>query len=180
MGMFGAIFGGAPGYVPSTLTGVATAESIRDQIYALLEALTPASLVADRFRRYRNEGAADFDAWAEANPAAAFRRLQVRQVGTDELPEASTALQEYVRMRFALRVAYPQTHRYGGENAMDRDDVMNEDWQQINRTVGIYGAGNFSGTNDCIPLGATMTRETGDSIDFLVVEIDVEFIRAVA
>jgi hypothetical protein len=157
---------------------LATAAAIRNQVYSLLEALTPTT-DATKFRRYRNEGGADFEAWAETHTTACFRRVQVRQVGADELPETSSAVEERVRMRMTLRIAYPQTHRYGAANAMDRDDVMNEDWLKINAAVGVYGAANFTGAYDCIPLGATMEMERGFVVDFLVVNIDVEYLRSV-
>ena len=156
---------------------LATAEAIRDRIMSLIEAITP-TMAKPAFLRYRNEDGADFDAWAEKNPAAALRRFQVREVGDDELPHTSSVLEERVRTRFALRVAYPQTHRYGAANAMDRDDVMNQDWLKINAAVGIYGGANFTGSHDCIPLGAIKSRESGGKIDFLVVAIDVEYLRS--
>ena len=156
---------------------LATAEAIRDRIYTLLESLTP-TFDATKFRRYRNEGGADFVDWAEKNPAGAFRRFQVREVGSDELPHTSTVLEERVRTRFEIRIAYPQTHRYGAANAMDRDDVMNQDWLKLNYTIGIYGGGNFSGTNDCIPLGAIKSRDSGQGVDFLLVEMDCEYLRS--
>jgi hypothetical protein len=156
---------------------LATAEAIRDRVYTLIEALAPAT-DATGFRRYRNEGGADFVEWAEQNPAAALRRFQIREVETDELPHTSSVLEERVRLQFELRVAYPQTHRYGAANAMDRDDVINQDWLKVNYAVGIYGAGNFTGSYDCIPLGAVKSRETGDGVDFLVVELSVEFLRS--
>jgi hypothetical protein len=157
---------------------LATAESIRDRIYTLIEALTPVSLTADKFVRYRNEGAAEFDEWAEAKPNAALRRFQVREVGDDEPPETSSATEERVRVRFEVRIAYPQTSRYGAANGMDRDDVMNEDWKRINFAVGIYGRGNFSGANDCTPLGAVKSREAGGKVDYLVVDCEMEYVRS--
>lgn len=159
---------------------LATAEAIRDRVYALIEALTPTSLAADKFRRYRNEDGADFDAWAEKNPAAALRRFQVREVGDDEMPLVSFVTQERVRVRYAIRVAYPQTHRYGAANGMDRDDVLNQDWLKLNYAIGIYGRAGFSSTNDCTPLGAVKTRESGGKIDYLVVAADFEYVRATA
>jgi hypothetical protein len=159
---------------------LATAEAIRDRIYTLIESLTPTSLSADKFRRYRNEGGAEFDAWAEKNAAGAFRRFQVRETSDDELPETSSGIEERVRIRYTLRMAYPQTHRYGGANAMDRDDVMNKDWRAINEAVGIYGGGNFTSTYDAIPLGATKTREAGQAIDYLVVTLNFEYLRSIA
>jgi hypothetical protein len=159
---------------------LATQESIRDRIKALLEALTPASLTADKFRAYRNEDGADFEEWAEKHIAGAFRRFQVREVGEDELPHTSSVLEERVRILIRIVIAYPQTHRYGPANGIDRDDVMNEDWRAINAAVGIYGAANFTGTYDCIPLGATKTRESSGKIDYLVIEFRAEYLRSVA
>ena len=156
---------------------LATAEAIRDQIYTLLEALTPTT-DATKFRRYRNEGGADFVAWAEKNPAGAFRRFQVREVGDDIGPDVSDTTQERIRARFEIRIAYPQTHRYGAANAMDRDDVMNQDWKSINYKIGIYGRGNFSSGNDCTPLGCTKTRDIGSGVDFLVIEFSCEYMRS--
>lgn len=180
MGFFGSFYGGGGGgstpvYSPSTIV---TAENIRDAIYAAVEAMTAVYLAGDRFRRFRNELDADFDAWAEKNPTAALRRFQVREVGDDELPQTSSGLEERVRARFQLRMAYPQTNRYGKECGMDRDDVMNDDWKQINLAVGIYGGATYTGTANAIPLGATKTREQGGKIDYLVIDIDVEYLRA--
>ncbi len=158
---------------------LATAESIRDRIYALLESLTPASLTSTRFLRFRNELGADFDEWAEGpGISASFRRFQVREVGEDEIPETSSVLEERVRTRFAVRIAYPQTHRYGPANGMDRDDAINQDWLKINAAIGIYGAANFTGSYDCIPLGAVKSRESGSKVDYLVLDVSVEYLRA--
>lgn len=187
MGYFGGYYGsggsgsggsGGVVYVPANISNAATAETIRDRIYALIEALTPVSLTADKFRRYRNEGGAEFDAAMEKAPTGAFRRFQVRQVGDDEPPAVSNTQYELARARFEIRVAYPQTHRYGAQNAMDRDDVIAEDWLRINFATGIYGRGNFSGSNDCTPLGAVKSREQGGKVDYLVVTADYEYQRS--
>lgn len=159
---------------------IATVAAIRDQICTLLEAITPTSLSGDKFRRYRNEGAADFDADMEANPAGALRRFQVRQVNTDEPPLVSDTTNERVIVQFEIRIAYPQTHRYGSDNAMDRDDVRNQDWKAINYRIGIYGRGNFSGSHDCTPTGATMELEVGEAIDFMVITARFEYLRVIA
>jgi hypothetical protein len=183
VGFFGGYFGGGSGstsvvYTPANIANAATAENIRDRIYALIEALTPISLARDTFRRYRNEDAADFDAWAEKNPAAALRRLQVREVGDDEPPDVSSTTEEQVEVEFEIRIAYPQTARYGAANGMDRDDVLVEDWKRINFAIGMYGRGNFSGTNDCTPLGATKTREQGGKVDYMVVRARYRYSRS--
>lgn len=158
---------------------LATAEAIRDRILTLLESLTPTSLSGDKFRRYRNEGDGDFEAWAEKNPAAAFRRVQCRQTGGDSRPEISNTTEERIRTRFEVRVAYPQNHRYGAGNALDRDDVMNQDWLKINYAIGEYGRGNFSGTNDCTPTAAADNElERVGKIDYLVVRVEYEYVRS--
>jgi hypothetical protein len=154
---------------PAVIANSATAESIRDRVIALVEGITPTSLAGDKFRRYRNEGAADFDEAMENKPAAAFRRFQVRQVGDEENPDVSNAQFEAVVVSYEFRMAYPQNHRYGAANGMDRDDVINQDWLQFNRAIGIYGRGNFTGSHDCTPLGAVKTRESGNAVDYLVV-----------
>lgn len=157
---------------------LATASAIRDRIYSLIESLAPTSLASDSFRRYRNEGAASFPEWAETKPTAALRRYQVREVGEDEPPLTSNVTEERIRVRFDVLIAYPQTHRYGAANGMDRDDVMNEDWLKLNYAIGIYGRGNFTGAYDCTPLGAVKSRESGTAIDYLVVRVEFEYLRA--
>lgn len=160
---------------------LATVEAIRDRVYTLLEGITPTSLSDVKFRRYRNEGGADFEDFAEKNSAAAFRRVQVREIIDDlQKPETTSAIEERVRTRLRIAIAYPQTHRYGSANAMDRDDVINQDWLKINNVVGIYSRSNYSSTNDCTPLGATPSRETGDRVDYLVVTMELEFLRSVS
>lgn len=158
----------------------ATLEAIRDRVYTLIESLAPTTLSADKFRRYRNEGGADFPAWSEANVAAAFRRFQVREVGDDELPDVSDTTTERVQATLEFIGAYPQNARTGRDNAMDRDDAMNKDWKLINAACGIYGRGNFSSTNDCVPLGCTKTVERVGKVDLLVVRMRVEYVRAIS
>lgn len=157
---------------------LSTAAAIRDRIYALLEAITPASLARDTFRRYRNEDGADFSSWAEKNPAGALRRFQVRQVGDDGEPDVTNTTEEAVEIEFEIRIAYPQTARYGAANGMDRDDVRKEDWKAIKHLIGLDGRGNFSGTNDCTPLGATESRDAGGAVDFSVIRCRIRYQRS--
>lgn len=159
---------------------LATAESIRDRIYALLEALTPTSLTTDKFRRYRNEDGADFEAWAEGKPTAALRRFQVRQVGDDGEPDVSNTTEEIVEIDLEITIAYPQTHRYGPANGMDRDDVRKQDWKQIKHAIGIDGRANFSSSHDCTPLGAVETLERGGKIDYSVIRARFRYQRSTA
>jgi hypothetical protein len=179
-GYFGLAEGDAgAGPVYPVIANAATAESIRDRIYAVIEALTPTSLTADKFRRYRNEDGADFESWAEGKVTAAFRRFQVRETGDDIGPLISNTLSETVDLELSIRIAYPQTHRYGAANGMDRDDVINQDWLKINAAVGIYGRSNFTGSYDCTPIGAAKAPDRGTKVDYLVVTARFQYQRAV-
>jgi hypothetical protein len=156
---------------------LATADAIIEQVYTLIESQTPTT-DATEFRRYRNEGSADFVEWAEQNPAAAFRRVQVREVDEDGEPLVTDTTEERVRMFLEIRIAYPQTHRYGPDNAMDRDAVAKQDWKQIKQAIGINGRANFSGSYDCTPLGAVRVREEGDGVDFSLITAEFEYQRS--
>lgn len=147
----------------------ATIETIRDRIIVLIEALTPTSLVGDRFRVSRDENMADFAEWVRSSPAASLRRFQVRSTGDAVDPEATNVTEARQETEIVVLVAYPQTNRYGGNAGRDRDDVIDEDWRKINYAIGIYGRANFSSTHDCIPLGATKSIDRLPGVDLLTI-----------
>jgi len=152
------------------LSNVTRSGSIRDRIIGLVVALAPLSLSRDKFRAFRNQRAGDFIEFAETQPANAFRRFQVRDTGDDQVVEVSNTDYDERRVTFRIAIAYPQTARTGADQALDRDDVMDDDFHTIDYSVGIYGRGNFSGTNDCTPLGLTKTVVHGNACDFLELE----------
>lgn len=152
-----------------------TAAAIRDRIIALISAIVPDTLPNDRFRANRNEADAAFVTWAEGNADGAHRRFQVRDDGTEEPPEATNTDVDLRHVTFVIRVAYPQTGRYGAGQALSRDDVIAQDWRRINGLVGIYGRSNFDDAHDCTPLGAEREIEIGTSVDFLVIRVRVSF-----
>lgn len=159
--------------------GVVTQATIRDRIHTLLEALDLPWDVRTRLRRYRNEGDGDFTTWAEANAAGALRRLQVRADGTEDPPEVSNTDSDMRHCTFIVRVAYPQSGRYGTDGALDRDDVMDQDFGEIEKMIGIYGRGWFFSTHDCTPLGALKETEVGAGVDFLIVRARFSYYRSV-
>jgi hypothetical protein len=168
------------------LANATTASEIRDRIYAVIEGLVPDMLGGDLFRRYRNELDADFRAWCTANAAGAFRRFQVRDTGRRELPDNSETGYEFHVVTFEILVAYPQTHRYGSDNAMDRDDVAYDDARLINAAVGWAAKPNFTfsagppAIPDATPLGAfERDRQSVRGVDLLVVEARFRYIRNV-
>ena len=63
----------------------------------------------------------------------------------------------------------------GHELALDRDDLMVQDWKKLDFAIGICGGGNFSGSNDCTPMGCTKTVERDGKVDFLVIRAKFMF-----
>lgn len=155
----------------------ATASAIRDRCRQLLGWIDPVSDTSVRFVDFRNEGKADFREWAEANPAAALRRFQIRNTGDDQPPEVSNTDLERRHLTLEIVISYPQTSRAGADNAMDRDDQIEEDWDAIDFNIGIASRANFGDTNDCTPLGCTKEIERGDVCDFMVITAEFEFVK---
>jgi hypothetical protein len=162
----------------------ATLEAIRDRLYSLVEAIAPTTHSDVKFRRHRAERDGNLMDWAEKTPAACLRRFSARHTGSDEIPLVSNTTTETLRTVAELRVAYPQNHRYGAANALDRDDVIEADWGKINRAVGIYSRSNFTtssdGSYDCTPLGGEKEVERSAGVDYLVVRLTYEYQRLIA
>jgi hypothetical protein len=160
---------------------LSTIEAIRDRLLTLIEAITPTTLSGNKFLRHRAERDGNLVDWAEKNPGACLRRVGAREVGPDEPPTVSNMTEERVIGVLEIRIAYPQTHRYGPDNARDRDDVIREDWKKIKYAIsGDGGAarGNFTGTYDCTPLPATMEFDRGQGVDFMVIRWMCSFVRS--
>jgi hypothetical protein len=157
-----------------------TPSAIRDQVRTILSQVDPVSLTGTRFRDFRNEGKADFREWAEAHPTSALRRYQVRNIGNDEPPEVSNTVFETRRLTLEILIAYPQDNRAGRDNAMDRDDIIDEDWDYIDFNIGLCGRVNFYTTHDCTPLGCTKEIERGTTCDFMVIRAEYQYQRALA
>lgn len=148
-----------------------TPAAIRDRAIAVVKALTPTSLSGDEYIPYRNEGDGDFRAWAETNPPACFRRFQIRTTGGTETPPVSNFDFEEHQVTLQVICAYPQTARYGEDQSLDRDDVMDEDAFQIDKALGMQGGDNFTpatSADACWIGGSPRDREVGDGVDFLI------------
>ncbi len=164
-------------------TPTTTPSAIRDRIYTVIEALTPGSLAGDKFHRYRNEGGANFEKWAEAHPTAARRRFQVRKHGTVPPADVSNCDVERRIVTFKVRVAYPQTSRDGDAGAMDRDDAIDHDQQAIEYAIGMCGRANFSSSVDATYPDACWLPEqdmeviAGDGVDFLEMTLAYSYNR---
>lgn len=165
----------------------ATLEAIRDRLLSVIEGLTPTTDKTG-FRRYRAEGDGEFVPWAEKNPTGCLRRVSARKVQGTDPPSVSNLTTETVRSTIEARIAYPQTHRYGGNAARDRDDVIEQDWKKIKYAISGDGAaarGNFTtateSSYDCTPLPCPPEEtERGNGVDFLVIRFICEYTRSTA
>lgn len=157
-----------------------TPEAIRDRMIAVIEALTPVSDSGVRFRAYRNEGGANFQAWAEANPAGARRRFQVRTAGSTSTPPVSNTDVEEHQVEVTITVAYPQTGRDGRGQALDRDDTADADAFQIDRACGMLGKASFTSPHaDATWIeGVPRDRIVGDACDFIEIVYVMIYKRA--
>ncbi len=158
-----------------------TSELVRDRIYTVIEALTPEADARVKFRRYRNEGGANFKAWASDNAAACRRRFQVRDTGEYGQPEVSNTTVDEEIVTFAILVAYPQTSRDGKGAAMDRDDTYDLDKHQIIKAISGAGRANFAWPYpEACPLNPfSPDRDEGNGVDFLEIQITMVFYRTV-
>lgn len=148
-----------------------TPSAIRDRAITVIEGLTPTSDAGVKFRAYRNEGEGDFRAWAEANPAGCLRRFQVRTTGATETPPVSNFDHEEHQVTLEVTLAYPQSHRFGPDNALDRDDVMDDDAFAVDKAIGMQGGANFTpatSADACWIGGSPREVERGDGVDFVV------------
>lgn len=163
--------------MPTTPT---TAAAIRDRLIAVIAALQPQVDSVLMFEKFDNELAADFRLWADSHPAGAHRKFQVRDVGVDQPPEVSNTDLEERLVTYEISIAYPQDNRWGGDNALDRDDVMGSDQHQIEHAVGMCGRANFTAPtypDACWRSGKTI-RLSGTACDFLVITQTMAFQRS--
>jgi hypothetical protein len=157
-----------------------TAAVIRDRVRTLIAQVDPVSFTGTRFRDWRYEGTADFRDAMEKLSAGAFRRYYVRNVGNDEPPAVSNMSFEERRLTLEILIAYPATHCYGADNAMDRDDIIEEDWVEIDFQIGLCSRANFGDSSDCTPLGCTKEIERGGACDILVIRAEYLYQRVLS
>jgi len=124
-----------------------TFELIRTQQVALIQALTPTMLAAQKFRVHQDS--AEFMAWVNGSPKACFRKFQIlSNFDMEQLPTADGTI-EACRHTFELRVAYPtQLGLYGAENERDLEDAMKRDLHQIDAAIGLNGGAAYVTNQD--------------------------------
>lgn len=164
-------------------TSPTTAAAIRDRIIALIEALIPRELAGDRFVVFRDDDDADFQPWCEANPQAAFRRFQVRDLAPDRPAQVSNMDVEERMVTFTIAIAYPQTARAGRLGARDRDRIRTADRHQIETAIGMRGAANFQPPNPeagWISSDAEDEPVLGKGVDFQMITQTMRFMLTVS
>lgn len=157
-----------------------TPESIRDRIIAVIRDLTPDNVSGDRFVPYRNERAARFRADCEANPAGCRRRFQVRRKGGIPSAAVSNSDVEEREVTYLVTIAYPQTHRDGPDNALDRDDAIDSDMDAIEYAIGMTGRANFAAPHypdACWREQEEIATIEGEAVDFLELELTYSYQR---
>jgi hypothetical protein len=149
---------------------MSTIAAVRDRIAELIAAINPVNLPDDRYVESRNETDGSFYNWCEGSPTAAFRRFQVRHDGVHPTIEIGDGVTEGLRPTFLISVCYPQDHRAGIEQAISRDELMEADWQAINKAAGLYARGNFFDShNATVTSPPEASRLTGETCDYLVI-----------
>lgn len=116
----------------------------------------------------------DFRSWCDANPQAAFRRFQIRDIGTVPGSEVYDAQQAWHVTEMECVVAYPRDYRYGSQALLDLSDVLWEDLNEIDNTIGTNG---FATT--AVTTTIEKTTEEGAACVFGVLRLRCEFWRQV-
>jgi hypothetical protein len=160
-----------------------TDSAIRQRIIDAIKALVPSMDSETLFKPYKNQQAANFRSDAEQAPQGFVRVFQVRDTGEDQPPAIVNSDIEERRVTFEIIVAYPQTHRWGADAALDRTDAMRTDQHSIEHAIGLNGRENFSSSvnpaypDACWREGRT-AREIGNGVDFLVITQTMSFFRS--
>lgn len=162
-------------------SGVATQGTIRDRIFDLLEALDLVTETRTKLRRYRNEGDGEFTTWCEAHTSACLRRFQVEDFSVGG-PQSSNVDTDMRWCEMVITVAYPHGQRFGDQGATARRTVIEQDFGEIEKLVGIYGRGWFFHSHDCTPLGLGEPQfeiQKNAGFDLLVIRAQFSYWRAV-
>jgi len=139
-----------------------TYETIRTDEIAAIAALTPGKLSSVRYRLHRNEE--PLRDWAELNPQACFRVFTVQNLFDDEPPEVINQ-QRFIKGLQEVVVAYPRDYRYGNQNILDMHDIMDQDKNQIDVSVGEAGFASLANVSNLLQRS---TVELGDKVCFAV------------
>ena len=165
-------------------TDTTTLGAIRENIEAIVLALTPTTRPESPYRRYR--GDMDFREYAQGSTSGAVREFDVRRPPGDDVdtPEVSDAVIELTTARLELLIAYPRLWAWASSaDAPDlggMEDVIDEDRRQIavsRSGIGVQALGSL------IPVQQTSrvahSIEEVGKVFISVFRIEVTFAQAV-
>jgi len=158
-------------------TATTTAQLIREDRRNIVEDLKPTQLSKVKFREFERSG--DFREWCEDNPKSCFRRFQISDLATYEIPTISDMILEEVVTQFEVLVAYPADGRYGSSDIINGlEDAMRADQVRIETMIGALSYGNYASGLDLFQL-SSYEIEKEEDVYFLSAVYDVSFKRAV-
>ena len=154
-----------------------TFQAIRDNQITLIEALTPSTFATRLYRRFPAEQ--ELDTWADANPAACFRKFDIINSHDSLPPEASNTDVEIREQGLVVAIAYAHDFgAFGEENKLELDDIIEQDKYQIDDTIGLRGYTNYvSSQRKCALSGSVLVRQERTSI--LVLSYAINYVRTV-
>lgn len=152
----------------STTTGDGVATAIATRVAAI----TPSNLAGDPFREITYE--TDLRTFALNNPTGCRRRFSVMPGPDVEVPEQTNGLVDAVFQEFAVEVAYPTDWRYGSRGIRDLVKTIQDDREQIAKTVGTNGFASYATE----PGSVTVVTMAETREDLGVVQIGVVRLRA--
>lgn len=119
-----------------------TLAAVRDQIITTIEALTPASLSTDLFRRGQRRIPIKQWAGATNSSSAAFRKFELTRTGAADDPSYLHTTQIERHEQLTLTVAYPVlVGKYGNKELDDLESIARADAMQIRDAV--YSSDNY-------------------------------------
>lgn len=151
-------------------TPTTDAETIRENMIAVVKALTPAVSVPGSAGKTRPpfvvaKDELDFRLWAKAHSPGSFRHFTVIEVTDHEIPAVSNTAVEFLRASFRLLMAFPKAPgRYGPKNLRDLESLADVDMHQIDSALGIRGAGNYV-SGQCASWAASKRLDRGEDAD---------------
>ena len=151
-----------------------SAALIKQSMTTAVLAITPLLNSDERFREF--DASQDYLAWCEQNPAAALRRVLIRDTGTLEPPAITNTDVEWVATEFEVAVCYPRESGTSNE----RDELIASDMRQIRATIGVAGYATHEDAADATVTELGVSREETEACVFGVLRLRVEFFQAMA
>lgn len=151
---------------------VTTVAAIRTQLITTLEALTPASIAEQKYKRAPKNWSAE---QAQKNSTANLRRFWIEIVGRPEQIPPSDSTQKHLRESWRLLMVYPRLPNMAGNDGWDDlEDMIRADQDQLEDAI-------FSPTNyvsGCHAMIVTGTDIDKGDVWVSVIDFDIDYYAA--